>query len=269
MKHIFLLTDFSDKARNAASYAVQLFRDQPVTFTLINAFDIEYCGTPYISQVRNDLANDSIENLKDEKELLLKIVPTAKIETAARFGPLVEVINAEHSETPADIAVVGCEDESILENFLLGSNTYELIKFATMPLLVIPGHSRFSLPSKITFATDMQTIDNEDMATPIIDIAKRYGSKVMFLNIAEGKNPCDCEAAKTQLARMFNASEITFNTAQGNDVRNTILYFMDETQSDICTLVHRDLGLIDRMFKPSITKKMILEPQHPMFILRA
>lgn len=268
MKHVFLLTDFSAKARNAAAYAVRLFDCRTVSFTLINAFDIEYCGTPYISQLRNDLANDSVENLNDEREYLLTIAPEARIEVAARFGRLVDVVNAENAECPADFAVAGCEDESVLENFLLGSNTYELIKFADMPIVVVPGKAAYERPTRVTFATDMLTVGNEVQLRRTAELIGSVGSEVMFLNVAEAE-PSDNDEAKAQLASAFNASDISFTKIRMSDVRKGILDFMDERKSQMCALIHRDLGLIDRMFRPSITKKMILEPQHPMIIVRS
>ena len=90
----------------------------------------------------------------------------------------------------------------------------------------------------------------------------------MFLNVAEAE-PSDNDEAKAQLASAFNASDISFTKIRMGDVRKGILDFMDERKSQMCALIHRDLGLIDRMFRPSITKKMILEPQHPMIIVRS
>ena len=173
MKHVFLLTDFSAKARNAAAYAVRLFDCRTVSFTLINAFEryvLELPDRPvpvkHLKQLRwktkhRELSSEWDEILNDEREYLLTIAPEARIEVAARFGRLVDVVNAENAECPADFAVVGCEDESVLENFLLGSNTYELIKFADMPIVVVPGKAAYERPTRVTFATDMLTVGNE------------------------------------------------------------------------------------------------------------
>ena len=63
MKNIILLTDFSDTARNAALYAIKLFEHADTHFTLLNAFDIEFSGTPYIVQVKEELAAESTGKL--------------------------------------------------------------------------------------------------------------------------------------------------------------------------------------------------------------
>ncbi len=52
MKKVLILTDFSNTARNAAVYSLKMFTDEEVRFTLLNAYDMEFSGSPYVMQVK-------------------------------------------------------------------------------------------------------------------------------------------------------------------------------------------------------------------------
>lgn len=107
MKNILLLTDFSDIARNAALYALKLFENEQVSFTLLNAYDIEFSGTLYIVQVKEELAAESVEKLNSDLFFLLKRVPDANIRIASSFGSLVDAVRGEIEVSNPDLVVMG------------------------------------------------------------------------------------------------------------------------------------------------------------------
>ncbi len=267
MKNIILLTDFSDTARNAALYALKLFEHADAHFTLLNAYDIEFSGTPYIVQVKEELAAESVEKLNSDLFFLQKRMPEAKIKIVSCFGSLVDAVRTELETSSYDIVVMGCKGESAVEYFLLGSNTYEVIKHVKAPLLVVPGHISYRRPERITFATDMKSMENEEMMKPLLSIASKCGSEMLFVNVlgAEYVNRLQVEQ---QLASYLKGVRISFHFVEGEDIRKAILDFMEEHDSNFATLVRHDLKFLDRLFKPSFTKQMVLKPQHPMLILR-
>ncbi len=61
MKRIMLLSDFSDTARNAAMYALKMFENEDVTFYLMNAYDLEFSGSPYVIQIKQELGDESLK----------------------------------------------------------------------------------------------------------------------------------------------------------------------------------------------------------------
>lgn len=267
MKSVLLLTDFSDTARNAALYALKLFEKQEVQFTLLNAFDIEFSGTPYVVQIKEELEAESRKKLEEDRFYLLKRVSGAQLHSASRFGPLLEVLHQEISKNQVDCVVMGCRGESAIENFLLGSNTYEVIKHVHIPLLVIPGHVSYRRPEKMTFATDMRSMDKPEMMAPLRKLALNQGAQILFVNVL-GQEYVNRLEAEQQLSKHLQGVQISFHFVEGEDIRKSILEFMEEHNSHFAILVRHDLKFIDRMFNPSLTKKMVLKPQYPMLILR-
>ncbi|MBN2166965.1 MAG: universal stress protein [Marinilabiliaceae bacterium] len=265
MKRILLLSDFSDTARNAAMYALKMMENE-AKFFLLNAYDLEFSGSPYIMQVKEELAAESLKGLKNELALIRRRYPDAKVELLSLFGSLLEVLKNEVNKNHYDLIVLGCRGESALENFLLGSRAYEVIKNIEAPILLIPKHAKFKKPEKVIFATDLKDFESDEMVEPVRDIVEMFHAPLLFVNVLEEEyvNRIDAEE---KIASHFPGINVSFNFIEDDDVIEGINKFMDDKQADMIALVRHNVGIIDRLFHPSITKQMVLHPEHPMLIL--
>ena len=163
MKRVLLLTDFSDTARNAIIYALKMLEKEKLYFKLVNTYDLEFSGSPYVMQVKDELATESLKGLKNELRLLHRLFPDSRIEIESHFGSLVDVVFREVKEYKPDLIVLGNRGESLLERFLLGSNSHEIVKHVNTPLLIVPKGAKFSKPEKIVFATDLSDFKHYDI----------------------------------------------------------------------------------------------------------
>ncbi|PWD98941.1 universal stress protein [Marinilabilia rubra] len=267
MKRIILLTDFSEAARNASLYALKMYEKENVHFQLLNIFDVEFSGSPYIMQVKEEMAEESMRGLRRELSLLHAQYPNARIELASRFGAMTEVIRKELEEYEPELTVLGCKGESALEHFLLGSNALEIIKHVHFPMMVIPVKAKFSPPEKIVFATDLKEVDISRMATPLNNLVKAYNSELLFLNVLEEEYVNRVEAEE-KIASYFPGIKLSFHFIDHNgDLCKSILKFMDENGAKMLTLVRHHHNFFQRMFNPHVIQKMIRHPHHPMIIL--
>ena len=267
MKNVLILTDFSSTARNAAIYALKMFKDDSdVVFKLLNAYDLEFSGSPYVMQVKEEMAYESEKGLKQEIKVLKRAFPMADLQALSSFGVLIDVVNDYIDKNQPHLIVLGCRGESALENFLLGSNAYEVIKSIKWPIMVIPKSAEFKKPEKIVFATDLKDIKNSKGINLIRDIVERFNSSLVFVNVLDDEymNRLDAE---TKIAAHFPNTDLNFNFIEGDDVSKAIFKFMDENDAEIVAMVRRDVSFFDRIFHPSITRKMVLQPEYPMLIL--
>ncbi len=266
MKKVLILTDFSNTARNAAVYSLKMFADEEVKFTLLNAYDMEFSGSPYVMQVKEEMAFESEKGLKQELSILKRACPEAVISAISRFGALIDVVKDFIHANHPDLIVLGCRGESALENFLLGSNAYEIIKNIKAPILVIPKSVQFKKPDKIVFATDLKDVKKDEVMNPIREIAHRFKSSLLFLNVLDDEyvNRLDAES---KIEAHFPDLNLSFNFVDGEEVSKCIQKFVDENDAEMVALVRHDIGFFDRIFHPSVTKQMVLHPEHPMLIL--
>ena len=267
MKRILLLSDFSDTARNAAMYALKMMEEVEAKFYLLNAYDLEFSGSPYIMQIREELAEESLKGLKNELAIIHRRFPKAKVELRSLFGSLLEVLKKEVSQNQYDLLVLGCRGETALENFLLGSRAYEVLKNIDAPVLLVPKHAKFKNPDKIVFATDLKDFKSDELVEPVRDIVHMFHTPLLFVNVMEEEyiNRVDAEE---KIASHFPGVNVSFNFVEDEDVIKGINRFVEDNDADIITMVRHNIGVIDRLFHPSITKQMVLHPEHPMLILR-
>ena len=267
MKRIMLLSDFSDTARNAAMYALKMFEKEEVTFYLMNAYDLEFSGCPYVIQIKQELGDDSLKSLHNEVALLHRRFPEAKIEVLSLFGSLIEVINIEMTNMPYDLIVLGCRGETALENFLLGSRAYEAIKFIEAPILVVPKHAKYTHPEKIAFATDLNDFEDDRMIEPVRDIAHIMHAPLLFVNVLNEEDYLNRVESEERIAEHFPGINVSFNFIEDEDIVKGINNFMEENDAGIVALVRHNAGMFERLFHPSITRQMVMHPEYPMLIL--
>jgi nucleotide-binding universal stress UspA family protein len=267
MRRVLLLTDFSEIARNACIYALKMFEKEKAHFELLNVYDVEFSGSPYIMQVKEEMAEESMRGLRKELSILHTKYPNVRIELASRFGAMTEVIKEELKDYEPELIVLGCKGESALEHFLLGSNALEIIKHIHYPMLVVPRKAHFSPPDKIAFATDMEDVDISKMAEPLTNLVKAYNSELLFLNVLEEEYINRVEAEE-KIASYFPGLKLSFHFIDNEgDVCKSILKWMDDNDSTLLTMVRHHHSFFQRIFNPHIIKKMVLQPHHPMLIL--
>ncbi len=267
MKRVILLTDFSEIARNAALYALNMYKKENVRFQLLNVFDVEFSGSPYIMQVKEEMAEESMRGLRKEVSLLHASHPDAHIDIVSRFGALTEIIREEIKEYEPELLVLGCKGESALEHFLLGSNALEIINHVHHPMLIIPKDARFHPPEKIVFATDRKDVEISRIATPLNDLVKTYKSELLILNVVDNEHPNRMEAEE-KIASYFPGVKLSFHlTESKGDTCKSILKFMDEKNATLLTLLRHHHSFFERIFGPHVIKKMVRHPHHPMLIL--
>lgn len=266
MKYVLLLTDFSDTARNAIIYALSMLKKEDLYYKLINTYDLEFSGSPYVMQVKDELAEESLKGLRNELQLIHRLFPDAKIELASRFGPLIDVIQEEIHDYNPDIIVLGNKGESAIEHFLLGSNAYEIIKSISTPLLVVPKGAQFKKPEKIVFATDLNDFKNDEIIKPVRDIVKYFDAELLFTNVLEERTEDRFEAEQKILAH-FPDIKSSFHYLQGDNVAQSICDFVDEHGASIVIMIRHNKSFFDRIMHSSTTKQMILHPKHTLVVL--
>lgn len=267
MRRVIFLTDFSETARNALLYGIKMFREEKIEFFLLNAYDMEFSGSPYVMQVKDELAEESMKGLKNELSFLHKLYPNVSLQLLSRYGSLIEVLRNEISneQTKPDFLVLGCRGETVLENFFLGSNAFDVIKHIDLPMIVVPRDAIYKKPTKIAFATDLKTID-EHIASPLYELAKFFEAELMFVNILED-GYIDRLEAEEIIANYFPGVKISFNFIDDPDIYKGICTFSADNDADMVAMVRYNYSFFERFFKPSITKKMVMQPQCPMVIL--
>jgi nucleotide-binding universal stress UspA family protein len=243
-----------------------MLENENLYYKLVNTYDLEFSGSPYVMQVKDELAEESLKGLRNELQLIHRLFPSAKIELASRFGPLIEVIKDEINEYHPDLVVLGNKGESAIEHFLLGSNAYEIIKSISIPLLVVPQGAKFRKPEKIVFATDLNDFKSDEVIKPVREIVNYFNAELLFAHVLEESEKDRFKEEKKILSH-FPDIKSSFHYLQGDNVAKSICDFVDEQGASMVIMIRHNKSFFDRIIHSSTTKQMILHPKHTLVVL--
>jgi len=141
MKKILVPVDFSENAMTAALYAVELARTIGYSTHLIHTY------LPFSSSFAGEKLNEELfeietamaeENMLDFEKRLKEKSADADITSSCESGLLSEVVLKMINDEEFPLIVMGTKGASGLKYAVLGSNTFDIIKKSSVPVLAIP-----------------------------------------------------------------------------------------------------------------------------------
>jgi nucleotide-binding universal stress UspA family protein len=185
MKRILLPTDFSDNARNAMEYALNMFGANDMEYIIVNIYAEPYSNTELLVSVDEILEKDSEKGLEEDHAYLKSLFPkeSFQIQLWSKYGGLPFEINRICEEEKIDYIVMGTKGASGLKKVLIGSNTADVIKTVKTPVLSIPENIKYITLSQIAFTTDYDSLNDKHALDPLVWIAKEKHSQIKIVNV--------------------------------------------------------------------------------------
>jgi nucleotide-binding universal stress UspA family protein len=276
MKRILLPTDFSEISINAIHYAVQLFKDVPCEFFLMNVFRVPYVANEefmendlsQLAVLEGELYDASIKRIKD----LIKKMPKNKghkFNAISDYNLFGNAIQAKIKENKIELIVMGTKGATGAKEVFMGSNTGDVILRTTCNVIAVPENNHFKPPKEIVFPTDFRiNYDFADLA-PLISLAEMYDSVIRILHLSD-KQELDEEQNenKRTLASFFINIEHTFHVLSNTDFEEALNCF---TQSrgdiDMIAIVARHYTFFQRLFFRPKVQELSFHTKIPLFVL--
>jgi nucleotide-binding universal stress UspA family protein len=271
MKTILLPTDFSENARNAINYAVNLFGDEECLFILLNAYMAPSSGSHVLVSVNDILKTNSEAQLSLEKEMLCEknYCAVLDVHVKAEYGTLIDAVKKIQSDTNIDFIVMGTKGATGLKEVLIGSNTVDVIHKAKCPVIAVPENVKFSEPSKIMLAADYKAFDDRFLLQPMIDFAKKYNAKIEVVNVQKEGVLIGVDEAMQGLVLhdMLENVPHTYQFVESGDIAEGIENFIEETRPDMLAMIPRHHSFVSRLFNQSVTGKIAMHAHIPLLSL--
>lgn len=142
MSTLLVPIDFSDFNRKVINHAIAHAKLVNGKIYLIHVATLDLgvivseTGFTYLPELEETVLNDEAEKMKELKALVeSEGIPC---ETIIRQGVPVDIIVQEAKDLNADLIVIGSLGHNSLYNMFIGSVASDVIKYSTVPLLVIP-----------------------------------------------------------------------------------------------------------------------------------
>jgi len=271
-KTILIPTDFSENARNAIRYALNLFGDGN-HFILLNTWQTPYTPPEVLISVEDILMNASKEGLAKEIEWVKSISSNGKntYETISEFGILVEILKTVVRERNIDFVVMGTQGARGLQEVLLGSNTAAAAKSLNCPLLAIPSNAKFNGLKRIVFSADYKQIENSASLNTMIDLAEENNAEVTVLNILDKGKITDVNQGYEgmKIDHELAGLKHSYSFIEDDDKAAGIDEFLRTNDTSLLVMLERKTGFFKSIFHKSITKQLAFHSHVPMLVLHS
>lgn len=269
MRKLLVPTDFSECAENALDYALFLAKKMNAEITLLSAYHIPASGSATIVvNIQEDMRKETEEELD---ALLLKKnkeYPKVKISRETDFNVPVNSILRYTQKNEYDMVVIGTTGASGIKDMFLGSTTSNIVDKVKIPILAVPQNSDFKSIDSILMACSLESIKSVDSMNFLKLFATSLQLDVKFFNVFKENDPeMENRIAKKKesLKIIFDSFKYEIELIQSKDIEEAVLQAVGKNQ--LLSVVTRERKFFDKMFHPSMSKKLAKHSKSPILIL--
>lgn len=276
-KRILIPTDFSTTARNAITYATELYKEVSCEFYLLNAFLISgYSVDSPLDPDPEDITfqtayNDSLKGLEELMEMLHfhPENPKHKFETIATYNSLLHAIKTTVAKKDIDLVVMGTKGITGAESLIFGTNAINIMEGITScPVLAIPEEYGFESPREIVFPTDYKSYFKRRELNYLLDIAALHKASIRVLHIRKKSDLTrEQQSNKDLLEAILEGSDHSFHHLEDNKVHRGIGAFVNSRESNMIAFINRKHNLLGNLLSRPLIKELGYHYKIPILAL--
>jgi nucleotide-binding universal stress UspA family protein len=270
MIRILVPTDFSDTAKNAARYAVEMAAGMPGSgVVLYNVFDSIAAGDDgslltETDEDRRTILNMALANL----EIELHEISSVKIEYIAEAGnALVSSIERYVRYNGIDLVIMGITGSTKLEQIFIGSNALNMARESICPVIIVPPNARFKKIDNVLLASDFRDVKSTTPVSQIKKVLDAFKPNLHIVNVDSEHYVELTEEFKKEKAwfeRSFSDYNPEFYFIRMYDFLDAISSFTTDKRIDLIVTVPRKHSFLKGLYKTSHTKKLAYHSHVPI-----
>ncbi|MEM9856944.1 MAG: universal stress protein [Bacteroidota bacterium] len=268
---ILVPVDFSECSINATQYAASLAKKMNASLVLLHSLNVpvthgELGATTILGELTTGIEEDIEENFQKLvlQVPLLKDISYTKV---IRHSFVTDAVYHTSANEAIDLIVMGTKGAHGLEEMIMGSNTYSVIRDIDIPVLAIPEGAVFKSIQGIVFASDYKTT-NTDNLKPLLSFTKTFGSEIHVLHVASEKNISQNELEEAKkFQRFFKNVRHHFHFIQNENLETSIENYVKDHRINMISLLPRKHSLFEQIFGKTHSRKIILHTEVPLLAL--
>jgi nucleotide-binding universal stress UspA family protein len=270
MKKFLVPTDFSDTAKNAARYAVELAaNDQDALIILYNVYDKIATGSDGspLTETEDDrqkILNGALAQL----EIELHEISDVRIQYVAEEGnSLVNSIERYIRHNGIDIVIMGITGATKLEQIFMGSNALNMAREGVCPVIIVPPNARFSKIKNVLLASDFKNVRTTTPVAQIQLVLDIFKPNLHIVNVDSEhyvELTEEFKAERAWLEKRFEEYQPQFYFIRMYDFLDAISNFTADHQIDLIVTVPRKHSFLRGLYKTSHTKKLAYHSHVPV-----
>jgi nucleotide-binding universal stress UspA family protein len=279
MKKILLPTDFSENSWNAIQYAISLFKEKNCVFYLLHTYTPAIANHRFMASalhggnIEDGLHTASQRGLKKMVQRIKETydLPNHQIETVSSFSLLTDIIQELVTEKDIDLIVTGTKGATGLDEVFMGSNTVRMIKtIKSCPILVIPQHFEFEIPTEIAFATDFTRFYTLAELGPLIKIAQAFKATIRIVYVQHGLKALNelQQFNLNMLRKYFDSVEHYVHTvSELNSVANSLEIFASELNIHLLAMLNYQHSYLETLTREPVVRRIAFHTEIPLLVI--
>lgn len=280
MKKILYATDFSDNAKNAFQYALNLSQAFGSNITAIH---VQEKGNPYHAYLPNSVQEHFLKTMTQDYELFLKEaqslrqsasaagMPNLDVHYELKEGSPVKEIIETAEEQKSNLIVMGSKGITNLKKLFLGSNTIRVIKRSEVPVLVVPEGVTFRNIERVALALPPREWE-EGAIMEAQDFAKKLKAKLICFSVVPPDEIEKIERLKQKMDiyqfEFRNNQNIEFHAVEDYNLFAGIRTFLKEQTIDLLGIHYIKKSRIEHFFGGNHVEDITLGTNMPLLIIK-
>ncbi len=277
MRKVLIPTDFSRNAWDAIAYAVDLFKNEPCEFYILNVYSLADFATDnlMVPQLDASLVDTFRENSeKGLKKILQRLSFRDESDmhsyvTLSQQNDLIVALKEIVELKDIGLIVMGTKGSTDAINISFGSNTVTVMeKIRNCPVLAIPKGTIYTSVSEIVFPTSFKTHFKKRELVYLIDIAKITNAPIRILHIGEEDNLNKEQLNyKLLLEEYFEILEYSFHFIESKSINEGVELFIQSRDSGMVAFINKKHTFFSTLFSKPLVKELGLNAKIPILAL--
>ncbi|WP_294183807.1 universal stress protein [uncultured Sphingobacterium sp.] len=260
MRHILLLTDFSENALLAAkqvALCTEAWKTQKVivyhTYNSVTVVDNE----PIV------VVNEEVKAAKEKEladwfdEIRLLFPPQVALSYQMEDIDLPMGVQEVCSAQAIDLVALGITGQTGFAKILVGSNAITLMDICPKPMLIVSHKVDPAVPKNVLATTDLKEVDRKLDLFNLDQALETFQAKLYVLNVAKKEaSAADLAQELKHLHERLDKYHPNYDYISHDDVAVGIEEYAKEKHIDLILSFHKKQGLLSSLFKSSISKKI-------------
>lgn len=265
MKSFLVPVDFSDTSVNAAEYAVALTKDIPgANIILYNV----YSRISFASLTEKEEGSRKMITDQELEDLKTKLSPgtNVNISIESEEGYFIETIQRYVLGNHIDMVIMGITGSSRITQVFMGTNTLNVIRNISTPVMIIPPDAKFKGLKQVLFASDFKDVARTTPFQALKNILDTFKPKLEILNVDSEhyiELTDEFKIERESMEDKLGSYNPEFSFLRAYDFLEGINRFVDAKNIDAIITVPRKHGYLSQLFKTSHTKKLAYHSHVP------
>jgi nucleotide-binding universal stress UspA family protein len=170
------------------------------------------------------------------------------------------------------MVVMGTKSQGFRSTELVGSVAAEVVRDTKTPLLVIPENANLKDLSEVKNVLYATRFDDSDFIAirKLITIVSGFNVNLVCANVSDDPENSVIQAKmsslKSYIKRVVKKTKVEFEIIKGKNTAEAFKGYITGKNIDLLALTMHKRGLMERLFNPSLTRKMLSDADVPLLI---